>query len=760
MRFVRRFHLIVTVAFVAGLAGPRLSAVDASQRARTPPRRAPRAAPARPVSAQDPVSAVEARSAEAEAALSDGEVQLADSRYRDALMQGWLLLGALDASENRLLQARDAFRRASASAVDAEAAQRSLAMALLQTGEPAEALPLLSRLALASPADATLRRLLAQALVASGQPEQAVQELEEARGVLPNDLELAFALASGYLRLKKIDAAERLFARLVASRPLAQTYVLIGRTYRDFGEYQRARAALRTALKLDPRARRAHYYLGTIAIMEEGYVRVDEAAAEFRAELALAPEDPITHLRLGIVLEEAKQHAEALPSLELAARDGTAGVEAFEYLGRCQLALGRPADAVTTLQRALDAAAGTSLDASRIGRIHYQMATALRSLGRAEEAATHFATAERSSELRTDTTRERLARYLADAPEPQAATPAAKSPLAPGLGSAERAAIRKRLTSALARAYLNLGIVHARANRFARAAGFFEGAAAADPDFPQVQYSLGVAYFNAQQFDKATAPLERAAAADGPTKTEARRMLALSWLNLGAYDKAANLLEQDPLRAGDASLQYAYALALVRNGRAEQAQQIFSELLSTHPDSPELIVLLGQAHAQQGDYGSAIEALQRALALKPGVRDANAALGFIYFKQGRLDEAVAALRAELRAYPDEVSAMQTLATVLELKGEANEAQLLLRSALKVRPEFADARYLLGKILLAQGSTAEAVEHLEAAARLAPEDANVHFQLAQAYGKAGRSELAQQEFARYRELKDKKREGSR
>jgi Flp pilus assembly protein TadD len=104
--------------------------------------------------------------------------------------------------------------------------------------------------------------------------------------------------------------------------------------------------------------------------------------------------------------------------------------------------------------------------------------------------------------------------------------------------------------------------------------------------------------------------------------------------------------------------------------------------------------------------------------------------------------------------------MQTLAAVLELKGELAEALALLRSALRLRPDFADARYLLGKILLAQGSTPEALEHLQAAARLAPEDANVHFQLAQAYEKAGRRELAQQEFARYRELKDKKREGSR
>ena len=73
----------------------------------------------------------------------------------------------------------------------------------------------------------------------------------------PRDLEIAFMLASGYLRLKNTEAAARTFDQIVAARPLPQTHVLIGRTYRDFGEYGRARTALNEALKRDPRVRRA-----------------------------------------------------------------------------------------------------------------------------------------------------------------------------------------------------------------------------------------------------------------------------------------------------------------------------------------------------------------------------------------------------------------------------------------------------------------------------------------------------------------------
>ena len=54
--------------------------------------------------------------------------------------------------------------------------------------------------------------------------------------------------------------------------------------------------------------------------------------------------------------------------------------------------------------------------------------------------------------------------------------------------------------------------------------------------------------------------------------------------------------------------------------------------------------MLGQAHAEQGDYDGAIASLQRALTLKPDVAEANAALGIIYLKQGRLPEAIRALK--------------------------------------------------------------------------------------------------------------------
>jgi tetratricopeptide (TPR) repeat protein len=708
----------------------------------------------------DPAAALGRAISAAERSLHEGELPLAESHYRSALLEGWLLLGDLQATDGRLPEARESYRRASTVAVETRRALQSLALVHLQTGEAAEAVGLLTGVVARNQGDVRARRLLARALTMAGRAEEAVQELEEAHAAAPGDLELTFALASGYLRLKKVEAAEPLFARIAKERPIPQTHVLIARTYRDFKEYERARAELHAALGMDPGARRAHYYLGTLGLMEEGPARLEEAIAEFRQELKVSPADPMVSLRLGIALMESRRPAEALPALDLAARSGPPEAEAFHFLGRAQLALGLTTEAAASLRRALELINGPPFYEVQRGSIHYNLALALRKIGKTDEAAAQFAEAELASARGAQSARERLSRYLNEGlePEPTAAVdPFMEVPLS-GLAASDRLALAQRVTTELARAYLNLGVMQARGDRFSRAAEHFERAAEIAPDFPKVQYSLGVAHFNAREFAKATGPLGRALA-ESPQDAGLKRMLAMSWLNTEAYDRAAALLRDDPQRFADPSLEYAYGVALVRSGQGAEAQAIFSRLLARHGDSPELGVVLGQAYAQQGDYEAAVQSLQGALRRKPDVADANATLGVIYLKQGKLAEAEEALRAELRTNPGDLKSQQHLATVLDLEGRSDDALPLLRSVLKAKPDFADARYLLGKILLAQGAAPEAVEHLEAAARLAPEDANIRYQLGQAYEKLGRTGEAQQQFEIFRRIKDKRREST-
>jgi len=678
------------------------------------------------LSDEGPAAAFERAVAEAEVSLREGRVEAAEGRSRLALMEGWLLLGQLAAAEGRLPEAAAALGRA----VDAAPADR----------------------------DALTRRRLARALTAVGRTDDARRELLAAEASAPADLELAFALAGDHLALGDADAAARLFARVLEARPIAQTHVLVGRAWRDAGHFDRARAELQAALHRDARARRAHYYLGTVAVKEKGLGGLPEAIEEFGAELRLAPGDPMASLELGVALVESQRAAEALPALETAARSGPEEPRTLAYLGRAQLRLDRPAEAEASLRRALDLAATQGANGAALLAIHLQYGQALARLGRAQEAAPHFAEAQRLSAEAKGAERELLERYMAASrdSDPAAAGLGVESAALAALTVLQRAELKKAAETVLARTYLNLGVLQARAERFEAAAELFEKAAELDPALPQVQSSLGVAYFNARLFAKATEPLLRALAAQ-PGEAGLRRMLALAWLNLQQYAKAAELLAGDPGRESDASLQFAYGLALVKTDRAAEAETVFARLIALHGDSPEVSVMLGQAHAQQGDFDSAIQSLNRALQAKPDVAEANATLGVIYLKQGRLPEAETALRAELRSHPTDLPSMQNLAIVLDSQQKPDEARALLGELLKQKPDQADARYLLGKILLSQGAAAPAAEQLESAVRLAPEDPSAHYQLGQAYQKLGRTDEAQQQFEVFRQLKAKRQQ---
>jgi len=616
------------------------------------------AAAARGDATADPGSALDAAISAAEARLQAGDLDGAAVLYREALFHGWLLTANVQTLDHRAADAREAIKNAALFRVESRAGLQALAAAQLQLGETAGAVETLESLVAKDAGDGESRRLLARALAAEGRAEAAAQRLAEAAALSADDPEAAFLVGIEYLWLKRVGEAEALFARVLAARPIPQTHVLLGRAWRDAGEYDRARAELQAALRQDPAARRAHYYLGMVLLADArtGPDRLDRAMAEFREELKRAPDDAAANDQLGLALLEAGRTADALPALEAAVRAQGRPLNLL-HLGRCLLALDRPGEAASALRRGLEYAEEHGGGEAEIGAIHYQLGLALRKMGAGAEAAGHLAEAGR-----------RAAHPGPDEPAGPAGggrSDDASSPLAE-LSPWQRQGLERRARAGLVRAYFNLGVLQAQARgpspaaeRFARAAAFFERAAALDPDFPQVQSALGVARFNAREFAKATGPLALAVAA----RTDDRglkRMLATSWLNTEEWAKAAALLEDDPERESDASLQFAYGLALLRSGRAARAEELLTRGAAARRDSSDLLVLLGQARAEQGKDEEAVRDLRQALARDASAAQAHGTLGRLYLRQGRLDEAEAELRAELQAHPADAAAQRDM----------------------------------------------------------------------------------------------------
>ena len=201
-----------------------------------------------------------------------------------------------------------------------------------------------------------------------------------------------------------------------------------------------------------------------------------------------------------------------------------------------------------------------------------------------------------------ESTRESLARALRETPRPTglgALGPPLDFPELAALPPATREALRRELTGALARTYLNLGVLEARARRFTGAAERFEQAAELAPDLPGIDYSLGVALFNDGRYEAAVAPLDRALA-ERPDEGELARMLALACFHSGRYERAAELLAGDPGRAQNGPLAYAFGVALLRADRTAEAEEALARAAELSPEDADVRYQLGQALLKLG----------------------------------------------------------------------------------------------------------------------------------------------------------------
>ena len=205
----------------------------------------------------------------------------------------------------------------------------------------------------------------------------------------------------------------------------------------------------------------------------------------------------------------------------------------------------------------------------------------------------------------------------------------------------------------------------------------------------------------------------------------------------------------EPVGTLDVALTHASRLLAVKPAAAaEQA----CEILKVVPRQPQALVVLGLARAAIGDVDGSIDALTRAVSLRPDLPDAwlnladqlrvrgdadsaNRAYAR-YIKaatrdprlQGpaaalcdnRIPEAEALLRAHLAQHPNDVAALRMLAEVAARLLRYPDALRLLERCLELAPSFDAARHNYATVLNRQSRAAEA---LEQCARLLAKEPN-------------------------------------
>lgn len=156
----------------------------------------------------------------------------------------------------------------------------------------------------------------------------------------------------------------------------------------------------------------------------------------------------------------------------------------------------------------------------------------------------------------------------------------------------------------------------------------------------------------------------------------------------------------------DDQLLHLLGVALVEQGRDEEALEPLKRAISLQRRRPDYHNALGCALRNTGDFAPSLESFQRALKLDPALDDTHYNLALTFIKLGRFAEGEARLRHLLANGPPDPEMYRALCDLHWLLGEHEQAIAALRAGIDAIPDSGNLRFSLGDGLLALGQFEE------------------------------------------------------
>jgi tetratricopeptide (TPR) repeat protein len=277
----------------------------------------------------------------------------------------------------------------------------------------------------------------------------------------------------------------------------------------------------------------------------------------------------------------------------------------------------------------------------------------------------------------------------------------------------------------LALALANLYFSHGDLNR---AFGSYEAALSLNPDCTDCLLQLAKMAEQQKDPEKALAYLIKAKHRH-PANAEILFEFGKTCLELDLLEDAISPLQTAArLKPNNDSYSYVLASANVSKKQYEVAAKIFQTLLAKHPDDSAL----------------------------------NYAMGSLLFLEVKLDEAAIYLRKSIELQPDQIASYYYMAMIAEGKGRDDEAIATLQDVLRRNSDYGPAYEVLGRVYLKKKRYPEGQQALEKAVLLDPDSVKAHYQLGILFGRMGRNDDANKEFAIVHQLNadEEKRRGMR
>jgi len=161
------------------------------------------------------------------------------------------------------------------------------------------------------------------------------------------------------------------------------------------------------------------------------------------------------------------------------------------------------------------------------------------------------------------------------------------------------------------------------------------------------------------------------------------------------------------------------AVHLHQQGRLEQAQDLYRQVLVLEPRQFDALHLLGVIERQRGRAPEAVELIESALQVDPGQARAHCNLGAALQDLGQPERALASYDTALRLDPQYALAWDNRGNTLRRLDRLPEALDAYERALALRADYADAWCHRAIVLLELGRPADAVASAERALAARP-----------------------------------------
>ncbi len=274
---------------------------------------------------------------------------------------------------------------------------------------------------------------------------------------------------------------------------------------------------------------------------------------------------------------------------------------------------------------------------------------------------------------------------------------------------------------------------------------YFERALQIAPDFSPARKNLAIAEFELDRHEAAEAHFRRLLAVSD-TRLQASLFLGLIASEAGRHEEAIGLLEgAGELIGSQPRALVAHARSLEAIGMAGRSQEILATVRARDDLAAPDLVDAAQVAAALGRYEEALDDLDRAESLDPGLRGLGRPRIECLVGAGRHGEAVALARRLSSAAPDG-SLLSLVARLAERAGDLDIAISALREAIQIAPRSEDRYIELSEFCVKYRNSDLALEILEIGLLQLPKSYRLLVQKGITLGQAQQYEAAERAFS--------------